>query len=715
MKDKFKKQISLLLTVSLLFFYVIYPMASYAQVVTPTDTPTPTVTDNNATVSTNSNTTSNTGSNAIDVSPTPTDTPSPTPTDTPTPSPTPDPSITPTDTPTPAPDGVNISNTATVSSTLQSDANTGNNAVTSTGGTDHSQPNTNNSSLSTPNSTIATGNATSSTSIVSDVNTNSVNSSVINQTLNIFVAQNGSIDLSDPFTIASNAISTHPEDSVINVSVTNVNNFAYVTNDVASAAITGENLINTPDQSAAINSGNAFSAVSLLNKVNFTVVNSQIHLITINIFGNLNGNIILPNPNTSTDCSGCGINTSINNTAEVVNNLSSTADTGDNSIIASGSATISTGNAQSTINNLNLINTNVLGTNAEILYINNFGTWNGNFIGWGNFDPTAGGASLVFTDFSPNQSGSSSGQTNINNTALVQNNVSSLAFSGGNSINGGRSSIATGNSFSAISLMNFINTNFINSFGFFGFINIFGNWTGNIGGASQFAALDSQGNSNPPPLIESIDNTTSNDSPSTSQEQGGQLTVENTNNVGSFVYPGDTVTFIIKVKNTGTGKVHGTKLNLNLILNQQVIGTTSFNLGDIDAQKGKKITTGIVLPKNSLGGIYTAKAVATGNTGPDDNSLSVVADSNFNVLNNFTAYSGTTQIPHIAVLSAKSKGGKNALATKSAQSSPYLLVLILVLLTYFLIRGIKKRRYLANLLANTDFKTKLSSIRMFLF
>ncbi len=723
MKGKFKKQLSLLLTVSLLFFYVAYPTLSFAQEVTPTTT----TVDNSATVSTDVSTTSDTGNNSIDATPTETPTPSV------------DPSITPTDTPTPTPilsidpsptPAIDISNTADVSDNSDSTTNTGNNSIiaTGSGSIDDATPSANNSSAQnmpsdslginsnnnstspSPNSTVQTGNATSATTIVNDVNTNSINSTVINQTLNIFVTQNGGIDLSDPFTIASNVISAHPEDSVINVSVTNVNNYAYVTNDIASAAITGQNLINTPSQSATINTGDAFSAISLLNKVNFTVINSQIHLVTINIFGNLSGNIILPDPNASTNCSGCGVDMNINNTAQVSNNLNSTADTGDNSIIATGSASIATGNAQSSVNSLNLINTNVLGTNAEILFINNFGTWNGNFIGWGNFNPTLGGASLVFYNFSPNQNTSGSGQINLSNTAFVQNNVSSLALSGDNSITGNDSSISTGNSFSAISLMNFINTNFINSFGFFGFINIFGNWTGNIGGVSEFAALNNNSDTS---------NNVSNDSQinsdsSNAQDEGGQLSVENANNVGAFVYPGDTITFFIKVKNTGTGKVYSAKLNLSLVLNGQKIGTTSFNLGDIDAQKGIKITTGIVLPKDAQGGLYVATATATGNVGPDNGSVSANADSTFNILNNF-ALGNSPRIPHVTVLGAQSKSEKNSISTKSAQESSYLLVLLLVLFVYLIVRGTRKRKYLKKLLTSTDFKEKLSSLRMFLF
>jgi len=717
MKTQFKKSIALLLTVFILFLYVVYPPLAFAQEVTPTDTPTPTTTiDNSATVSTDTNTTSDTGDNDIYT------------TVTPTPTPTIDPSVSPTDTPTPTPTidpsaDLNASNSAQVDNNISSTANTGNNSATVTGDTDPSatpdaSQTADNSDTSTSgqdqsgsnvcDSSIQTGNATSVTNVQNSVNTNLMNSNVVDQTLNIYVAQNGDLNLSDPLTLASDAITSHPNDPVINMTVTNVNNFAYVTNDITSVANSGGNSINGGGN-ATIATGNADSVVSLLNNINFTVVDSQIHVVTINIFGTLNGNIILPDPNTSLACSGCGVNLTANNAASVTNNVSSTANTGDNSVIASGSASIQTGNADSVVNSLNIVNTNLSGVNAEVLYVNDLGNWNGNFIGWGNLDPQAGGASLVLYNLSPSNA-NGSGSANIINNAVVTNNITSLANTGNNAISGGSGFIATGNAFSAISLLNFINTNFVNSFGFFGFLNIFGSWTGDIGGQSQFAALNAN-NSDAPPTS---DTGTGNNSNAT-EEQGGQLSVTNTNNVGAFVYPGDTVTFTIKVKNTGTGKVYGTNLNLTLMHNGQNLGTASFSLGDIDAQQGVKVTTGIVLPKNSPGGLYTAIAQASGDVGPDNNSVSANGNSNFNVFNNITLAYNNPQTPHVTVLGAQTKTGKENFAAKSAQSPSYLLSLILILMTYVLIRGIRKRRYLVSLLSSPDFKESLSALRMFLF
>jgi hypothetical protein len=705
--EKINKLLAISLTALLLFFYTLSPVLTYAQVVSPTPDP-----------------------SAV--------TPTPDPTTVITPTPTPDPSITVTPTPdpssvTPTPDPTtgqtNASNSADLTNTANSNAVTGDNSITATGsaGLNSSNDQSNNSSSGGSNSgssssTTATGDAVSVVNGQNSVNSTLINSNVIYQTLNIYVAQNGDLNLSDPFIIATNAIQTHPNDPIINVYVTNINNYVYLTNNISSVADTGNNTTNAPNSNANISTGNAASVVSLLNQVNFTATDSQIHIININIFGNLNGNIILPDPSTSTNCSGCGINLSASSSASISNNLNSTADTGNNT--ASGSATIQTGNANSAVNTVNLVNANLVGVNSQILYINLLGTWTGNFIGWGNLSPEQGGASMVFYNLGAGNATGGTGCTscvgslNINSNAFVTNNINSSANSGGNSINSNSGSITTGNAFSVISLINLVNTNFINSFGFFGFINIFGNWNGNIGGLSNFLALNNNGNGNGNQGGDNAPDTNSNinsnpGNASTVQEQGGQLSVTQTNNVGAFVYPGDTVTFSIKVRNIGTGKVYKTKAILALIYNGQIAGGTTFDLQDIPANTGKGITTGIVLSKNAPGGLYTARVIATGNVGPDNSTVTAGADSNFNILNNF-AYANNTQSPHVTVLGAHNKAINN-FATKNAQNAPYLVALILVLLAYLLVRGVKKRRYLANLLSSADFKAKLSSLRMFLF
>lgn len=540
---------------------------------------------------------------------------------------------------------------------------------------------------------------------------------MVNQTINLFIAQDGNINLNDPFTIVTAAVQSHPNDPVVNVSVTNVNNYAYLSNNIVSFANSGQNSIAGATTPAIINTGNAYSLVSLLNQANFTVVNSEIHVITINIFGKLNGNIVLPNVNTSTNCSGCGINLNTNNNANVSNNVDSTAISGQNSIAATGSANISTGVAKSVVSGINIVNSTYYGTNIRALYINDFGVWNGNFIGWGNSGPQQGGTSLVFLSLGQNnQAGGtgcptcSGGDVNAINSATVINNILSFANSGGNSINGG-GSIITGNAYSAVSLINFINSNFINSIGFFGFINIFGSWTGDIGGQSNFDALANTGNNQNNNANSLVQTTSSSQNTDSVQEQGGLLSVSQYNNTGPFVYPGDTVTFFAKTRNTGTGKVYGTKLILFLLYNGKNAGGGVFNLGDIPAGQQVNFNTGLVLSKHAQPGKYIARIFVYGKTGPNDTTVSAAADSNF------TIFGSTVINQNIEKPSKEVLGAHYPFVVKGSGKDDYgpLYALITVIFTYIALRGIREKdKFMTIFEKRITLEERMKALKIFL-
>ena len=693
---KFKKTIAVILTVSLILLYTVPVAPVFAQTATDTPSPTPT--------------------------PSPSDSPVPTPVSSPdtallTTSPSPSPSSMPSPSPTEA---VNASNSATVSNNISSTAISGDNTISATSSADiatSSASQNQGAGSAGGGSSVNTGNSISAVNTTNNVNSTSVNSTVVNQTINLFIAQNGNLNLNDPFTIVTDAVQSHPNDPVVNVSVTNVNNFAYLANDIISFANSGQNSVSGAGSSAVINTGNAYSLVSLLNQVNFTVVNSQIHVITINIFGKLNGNIVLPNINTSTNCTGCGVNLNTVNSANVSNNVNSTAISGQNSIVATESAGITTGVAKSVVSNINIVNSNYYGTNVRVLYINDFGSWDGNFIGWGNSNPRQGGASLVFYSLGPSNGidgngcqGCAVGEVNATSSATVLNNIVSLANSGGNNINGG-GVISTGNSYSAVSLINFINSNFINSIGFFGFINIFGSWTGDIGGQSNFDALANKDNNqdnnanNQPQIASSSQNSNS------VQENGGLLKVSQYNNTGSFVYPGDTVTFFAKTINPGTGKVYGVKLILYLMHNGKNAGGGVFSLGDIPAGKQINFNTGLVLSKNAQPGSYIARIFVFGKTGPNDTTVSATADSTFTIFGN-TFINQNTEKPNKEVL-----GAHYPLTIKGSGKDDYgpLYALISVIVAYIALRGIRERdKFMTIFEKRITLEERMKALKIFL-
>lgn len=684
----------------------------------------------------------------------PTDTPTPTPTVdpntvTPTPDPTTvtptiDPNTNPTVTPTPTVD-ITATNSGTVNNNSQSTAISGDNAVLSASTsadpqatppadaavtpTDTPNQNTNNdpnnptnapntSATPTPdqgngNTIINTGNAVAVTNTDNSINTNSINSQFVNQTINIFVTQNGNLDLSVPLNIVSQLITQQNNVSPqINIQMNVDNSYAVVSNTIVNSANSGDNSATGSGQ-LIINTGNAYSVVALTNKVNFTIVDSVVHVITINIFGTLNGNIILPDLSHSTVCQGCGLSASIVNTATVDNNVSSTAVSGQNTatIPASGSATITTGNAVSVVNIDNIVNTNVIGMPFEHLFINAFGLWNGSFLGWGGFAPQVGGRSYAFNGIFPNGANTDcpncSNNIAIQNTATVTNNVVSSANTGGNSTTGGDSSIKTGNAYSAVQLLNFVNANFIRTFGFFGFINIFGHFNGSIGNAEAFVTPTPS----PEPTVLAAATTTDPVACTTTGDPA--IATKLSDNVGLYVNPGDTVLFYVRIKNTGPNDLQSEKVKLVLSTNGKQIGGTIVNIKKaIQQGKSELVTLSLSLSTKVPGGLYTATATTEGIT-----------------CDNKTAFSTDTTTFHVSGLGALATTNETQptpstvgtvlgthTATAAAHTNNWLTyVLLLVVIAYLIIRGIRSRHMLAKLVKDQmTIKERLSILRLLL-
>ncbi|MBU2052118.1 hypothetical protein KKH13_02835 [Patescibacteria group bacterium] len=466
---------------------------------------------------------------------------------------------------------------------------------------------------STPAAEITTGEAVSVTEAENNVNTTEVNSEVIFKTLNIFL--NGDIDLTDTASlqaIVDQAITENPEATTISVSYDGTN-IAYVANEILSVADSGNNSITNATDSA-ITTGDAYSIVSLLNQVNTTIINSQIYLVTINIFGDVNANIILPELAVGGGDTPCcdGQDVTINNQATVSSQINSQAVSGQNTVVAATDAQIESGDAQSVVNVTNVVNTTLVNTSISSLVINVLGEWIGSWLGADEWltEGDSGGCDGCIDDVS------------IDNQALVENNITSLAVSGGNNVSAQSGQIRTGNAYSSISLFNFINTSIINSRGFWGFINIFGRLTGNVGTAATLFPESSP--------EASVEPETSAEEPGpASRETGGLLSIEQSNNVGEYILPGDTVTFNVLVKNPGGGKVYDAKLWLGLTQDGNSLGGGWIHIGDIETHKGVKISSGLVLSQLAGGGEYTGIAKVVGYVGPDSEEITALAESSF--------------------------------------------------------------------------------------
>ncbi|MCJ7792782.1 MAG: fibronectin type III domain-containing protein [Candidatus Marinimicrobia bacterium] len=391
-------------------------------------------------------------------------------------------------------------------------------------------------------SQIETGNAIAGADAVNVVNTNIVGEDFWQLIINQFEDSQGDLDLSNLEGLGvlnAEFISVLVSNLQTGSDSTNFalatllclfavynDNLATLTNNLDLLASSGGNQIVGED--GTLQTGNADALLNLFNMVNTNLVGSDWFFGVINLFGQLEGDIILPNEwlflgedgsggastaatnlGTGADSNNqalVGDNNSFNvsnvNNADLTNNVTVLANSGENAIIGDGS--IETGDANAQANLLNIVNTNIVGSRWVLLVINNMGEWMGEVLGWWGHLFTIGNTTLAWVqlpllgdgnaaetaalnsetgDGSDNlaltQSQSSSVVEN-NNVATVENNIGVTADTGNNQIVGEDGTIQTGNASAIANLFNFLNTNIIGNHWYFCMINIFDRFVGNI-------------------------------------------------------------------------------------------------------------------------------------------------------------------------------------------------------------------------------------------
>lgn len=577
---------------------------------------------------------------AEELDPSPTPTPSASPESSPDPTPTPEPSPDPSPTPCPTdcdstPTGeVDQSNEGTVDNTIEAGSDTGNNTVDpsptptpepevlpeatdpvapdpSTSQESESNPTESSTDSQAQNgepSVIATGDANAEVDIINLANTNESNSDTEFQIENVFGDQSGDITLVDP---GANA----PEPSLLLINQTNT---ATVTNFILVYANSGWNLVT--GGLGDIQTGAAYATVNIINFINANLANSQLSFAIINIFGTLDGNIVLPEPSQLATLLGGSFDLSQLNTGIVTNNVTATSDTGNNSLEG---GSIETGNAMTTANVINSVNSNMLGGSFYHLIINNYGIWNGIFAGWGNLAPEDPHYGHMFFDIGSMPALDTlvlNGDINQTNDATVTNTILAQSNTGNNTI-GGDGQIKTGNAYTTVNLLNFINSNWAGVRGFFGLVNIFGTLNGSVGDSQHLAALLE------PEIVKPQETQTAS---ADVRSPGGALSSSMSTNVGTHVNPGDTVMFFITAQNTGTGPVYDGKVVFNLYdSNGELAAIQTFDFGQLNPGQKVKISFGAVLANSAPGGSYSALALASGTTGPDNSGVSSTTDTSF--------------------------------------------------------------------------------------
>jgi len=199
-------------------------------------------------------------------------------------------------------------NSASVSDTLSSSANTGNNQVNNNGG----------------NNTISTGDANASSRDLSLINLNLYQNDWFYLLMNVLGEWNGkTYSWSNPEVVEkttgssqayeaggqSSATANSPEVSSTDIGSTlpvdfQNQNTADVRNNVNVSASTGENQANGNANGSSLKTGNAKASLNLLNLINLNILASRWFMGLVNVLGNWSGNMIYAYPDLAVSLSG---------------------------------------------------------------------------------------------------------------------------------------------------------------------------------------------------------------------------------------------------------------------------------------------------------------------------------------------------------------------------------------------------------------------------
>ncbi|MDA3840526.1 MAG: hypothetical protein PF572_05520 [Patescibacteria group bacterium] len=348
---------------------------------------------------------------------------------------------------------------------------------------------------------IGTGNIGIVSMIINFVNTNFVGSGQ-EFFINIFNKMTGSIDLSgyDGDTVPENSFDPcdGPECqmNIDNNSTSTINNLIDI--DVT----TGSNVVATTTGGGIIETGDIDIVNDIINIANLNVSGNDYFFAVVNIFGEMDGDVILPAAKPSgeegefaTSAAEKIIESELSsefvisnhNDAGLSNDLNINANTGDNEMDGDGDSFIMTGDIESQIKTLNLINYNISGDSWKFARINVFGSWEGIINGLPeeySYYEDADGITVYnkfLDDPALNEAYAQLAIDNYN-IASTTNEINIEVSTGDNSIlhHAEPSLIKTGYIKIKNSLLNFLNSNFSGNNWEFSMINVFGDWKGNL-------------------------------------------------------------------------------------------------------------------------------------------------------------------------------------------------------------------------------------------
>ena len=331
------------------------------------------------------------------------------------------------------------------------------------------------------------GDASATTTVVNSVNstlTNTNNKEVASFVTDVMGDVNGDIML-QPVLLKAMLEANIADNTAIKSSTS-----TGIQNDINLAALSGDAAVRSNTSAGSATTGSANTVADVVNIVNSMVAANQSFMGTINIYGNLNGDILvapdfipqLMASNAGTDSESLSGSTIVdsNDTQTIVNNVSLAAESGAALVAgntAAGNAT--SGTAATNLVIFNLSGHEIVAENSLLVFINVLGTWVGVIVD----APKGATAAAVGSGVSKNTV-SPSLVIDAANETQITNNINLASSSGDATVehNTKAGDATTGNATASANIAN-ISGSQIGLTGWFGilFINVFGSWNGSFG------------------------------------------------------------------------------------------------------------------------------------------------------------------------------------------------------------------------------------------
>ncbi|HET7528986.1 MAG TPA: hypothetical protein VFJ84_02030 [Candidatus Saccharimonadales bacterium] len=350
------------------------------------------------------------------------------------------------------------------------------------------------------------GNAADTATVINLLMSSAVplQSGLVSFTQNIYGNVQGDITIDPSKIVPSGTISPAASSTelTINSAVS-----GQINNDINLSAASGNAAVvqNTSAGNAA--SGNADVIANVMNIINSVIGSGSSFMGTVNIYGSLDGDILLPEgalnsllasggapvitQSSSSPVSGSQSNSltaNLSNSSSVTNTVTLSAVSGGAAVSNNTSGgNAATGKAQTNLTVLNLTGQQVIGSDALLVFVNVLGKWVGMIVNSpGGSTAAALGGGLTSQGPSSPAGTSASSDTNLNyqNISSIDNNITAQSTSGSATVseNTKAGNAASGNATASVNLLN-ISMSSLSLSNWLGvlFINVFGSWNGSFG------------------------------------------------------------------------------------------------------------------------------------------------------------------------------------------------------------------------------------------